>query len=169
MLEERNDGDLTYDFKEIECNHSMFLYKTNTSEVGQIILKLNKDSAAGYDNINVKDILLIQEKMVPILTILINDIFSSGIFPKELKIGKVIPIHKNGDLTDIQNYRPITEVCTPSKIIEHLIKSRTIEYLAKYVKFDKYQYGFMTGSSTLSATTDFINHITTELDKKNML
>ena len=90
MVEERNDGDLTYDFKEIQCNHSMFLYKTNTSEVGQIILKLNKDSAAGYDNINVKDILLIQEKMVPILTILINDIFSSGIFPKKLKIGKVI-------------------------------------------------------------------------------
>ena len=156
----------TLNYEEENTEHSMLLLPTNAAEINEVLLKLNKNSAAGYDNISVRDILIIKEKLLPILTRLINNIFLSGIFPEVLKIGKVIPIHKAGDLTDIQNYRPITEVCTFSKIIECLMKNRTIKFVTKYIGFDKFQYGFITGSSTLSAATDLINYISTEMDNK---
>ena len=89
----------------------------------------------------------------------------SGEYPQVLKIGKVTPVHKSDDKTDIQNYRPITSVDTLSKI-EMLFANRIIDFLLKNVGFHKYQYGFVKKSSTLSATTDFVNYINTELDEK---
>jgi hypothetical protein len=36
-----------------------------------------------------------------------NASLSSGIFPDRLKLAKVIPLYKKGDVHDIKNYRPI--------------------------------------------------------------
>jgi hypothetical protein len=36
-----------------------------------------------------------------------NASLESGIFPDQLKIAKVIPLHKKGDTRNVQNYRPI--------------------------------------------------------------
>ena len=43
--------------------------------------------------------------------------------------------------------------------------SRIISFLEKFVPLDPYQYGFLKNSSTLSATTDLINHLSEYLDK----
>ena len=44
------------------------------------------------------------------LTGIYNASLESGISPDKLKIAKVIPLHKNGDTRDIQNYRPIASL-----------------------------------------------------------
>ena len=31
----------------------------------------------------------------------------SGIVPEKLKLAKIVPLHKKGDIQDISNYRPI--------------------------------------------------------------
>lgn len=49
---------------------------------------------------------------------------TNEIFTTKLKLGKITPTHKTGDLRRINNYRPITVVCVISKIIEILIKNR---------------------------------------------
>ena len=47
---------------------------------------------------------------------------SSGIFPTNLKLGHVTPLHKKGDLDLIENYRAITQNSYISKIFEKLCK-----------------------------------------------
>jgi len=39
---------------------------------------------------------------------IINLSFTTGLVPNMLKIAKVCPVYKNGDKTDINNYRPIS-------------------------------------------------------------
>ena len=50
----------------------------------------------------------------------INKSFTDGIFPDELKIGKMIPLFKSGNCLEIINYRPFTVLNFYSKIFEKL-------------------------------------------------
>ena len=47
-----------------------------------------------------------------------------GSFPDDLKIEKVSPIYKDGDSSDISNYRPISVPTCFSKIPERLMYDR---------------------------------------------
>ena len=42
------------------------------------------------------------------LTYVCNISLSSGVFPDELKIAKVIPLFKRGAVNDVSNYRPVS-------------------------------------------------------------
>ena len=60
------------------------------------------------------------------LSFLFNQSISSGKFPKLLKSARVIPLHKKGSKTDLNNFRPISLLNCFSKIFEKLMKSRTL-------------------------------------------
>ena len=54
------------------------------------------------------------------------------IFPDQLKIARVTPIHKAGDTKSLTNYRPISVLPVFSKISEKLIYKRLLDCLNKY-------------------------------------
>jgi len=64
--------------------------------------------------------------MAPLLTQLSNLSFTTGVFPTEYKLGHVTPLLKKPSLSkdDPANYRPITNLCAFSKILERLALKR---------------------------------------------
>ena len=54
------------------------------------------------------------------LSKLINACFQEGIFPDSLKIASVIPLHKEGEKSEPNNFRPISLLPTLGKILEKL-------------------------------------------------
>lgn len=70
--------------------------ETDAHEILQIICNLNSNSASGYDEINANLVKKIAEEIAPILVTLINSHLHRGIFPDELKIGRITLIHKGG-------------------------------------------------------------------------
>ena len=56
-----------------------------------------------------------------------------GVFPDKNKIAKIIPSHKKGSTTDVNNYRPISLLSTFSKIMEKLMATRLASYLVQAV------------------------------------
>jgi hypothetical protein len=62
----------------------------------------------------------INSYVIPLLHIF-NLSISTGTVPRNFKIAKVIPIYKSGDPTDPNNYRPISLLCTFSKILEKIV------------------------------------------------
>ena len=52
-----------------------------------------------------------------------------GIFPKEMKIAKVIPLFKAGDPLSFSNYRPVSVLPLFSKIMERLMYNRLISFI----------------------------------------
>ena len=67
----------------------------------------NKSSSGhvGVSNMIVK---ISATVLAPFLANVFNECFKEGIFPNSLKIAKVIALHKTGDKTDPNNYRPIS-------------------------------------------------------------
>ena len=75
--------------------------------------------------------------IAPYLLTLYDCAFSSGIFPDILKVAKVIPIHKNGNKNDPNNYRPISILSSFFKILEKLVYQRLTQFLGKYILISK--------------------------------
>lgn len=80
---------------------------------------------------------------------LINNILTTGVFPIELKIAKVMMLHIKGPEADMNNYRPISLLNTMSKVVEKIIKKHIIAYVNATFKFDGLEYGFQPFSGTL--------------------
>jgi Notch-like protein len=54
------------------------------------------------------------------LTYIYNKSFSTGVFPICLNYSDIISLFKNGDKTNMMNYRPISLLTSFSKVIEKL-------------------------------------------------
>ena len=81
-------------------------------------------------------------------------------------IAKTIPVHKKGPKNDIENYRPIANLCSTTKIFEKLILKR-IQEIQDDCKVDitnKNQHGFKKGRSNLTLELEIQSMIARALD-----
>ena len=90
------------------------------------------------------------------MTIIINQMLHSGIFPGTLK---VIPLYKKDDKQLFSNYRPISLLPSISKIFEKVILLQLTEYLDKNNILHQNQYGFRKNHSTELASLHLVDYI----------
>ena len=102
------------------------------------------------------------------LTLLINQVFNTGIFPDRLKLAKVIPVFKKGDSKLINNYIPISLLPVISKVLEKIIANQLSQYFEDNKLFHDNQYGFRTGLSTEYATIELTDRIISNMDRNEI-
>ena len=96
----------TYLTDKPNCN---FQFKEMTAaDIFEIINSMKPKASSGIDELSNKILKHIQEVIVPPLTIIINQMLNTGLFPEKLKVSKVIPLYKKGDEHLFTNYRPIS-------------------------------------------------------------
>ena len=96
----------------------------------------------------------------PHLAKLFNECMREGVFPEELKLGKVTPIYKKDNEELFENYRPISTLPVFGKILEKLIYRRLYSFLIAKGIINENQFGFRKGHSTSHA----LNHSTTYIE-----
>ena len=138
-------------------SESMFLEPANITEIVNIILSLNVNKAVDHDNIPAYFLKIAPFTIAPFLLILINYAFTNGIFPNNCKISKVIPIHKNGETNNPNNFRPISLLTCFSKILEKIIFKRITRFLNKHDVLNPQEYGFQKGISTAHAILNTVS------------
>ena len=103
-----NNGVTIYDYMGHPNRNSMFITPVSEDEINTIVKSCKPKHSKDCDDMSMY---VVSEAIWPIvkpLAHILNLSFTSGIFPDDMKIAKVIPLFKNGSKTDLTNYRPIS-------------------------------------------------------------
>ena len=124
-----------------------------TRHVHDALNSIKIKNCEGYDRIPQRILIEGSEILLPPIAKLFELIYEQKSIPQQWSISKIIPIHKKGPKTNIQNYRPIANLCAMTKVFEQLIINR-IKEIEKLNKIDitgSSQHGFKQGRSTATA------------------
>ena len=85
--------------------NSLFFKDTTPDEIQSITMKLKNKSSYGSDELStalVKNVITLISKL---LSEIINLSLTKGIVPDQMKIAKVIPLFKSGDIRELKHRR----------------------------------------------------------------
>ena len=136
-------------------------------KVTECLKEMKIKNCEGYDRIPLRILKEGVQVLARPLSILFEKIYENKEIPEQWKIAKIIPLHKKGPDQDITNYRPISNLCSASKVFEKLILKR-FEEIGKENEVDmtvNEQHGFKKNRSTITATLTLQSVISRELDK----
>ena len=95
---------------------SAYMTPTYETEILRLIDKLPNKRSSGHDNIDNIMLKRLKVAIVKPLVKIFNASIKTGIFPTNMKIAEVVPLHKSGSREDKNNYRPISLLLTISKL-----------------------------------------------------
>ena len=94
--------------------------KLREVDVYKVVKDINISKSSGLDNISSFIIKEAFKILSPEVTYMYNLSVETSIFPSAWKEALIVPIPKSGNLTKVQNYRPISLLPLPGKILEKL-------------------------------------------------
>ncbi|PNF41624.1 hypothetical protein B7P43_G10456 [Cryptotermes secundus] len=145
-------------FPKIHLNQTMY------KEIESVIGSFKPKSSNGYDEISVKILKFTAPFISSPLAYICNRAFVTGVFPTRLKYSVIKPLFKNGDKTNMSNYRPISLMTSFSKVFEKIIYIRMHRHVLNNNILAKDQYGFRSKSSTEIATYELVNEVLNALN-----
>ena len=122
--------------------------KVSSTEIKDVMKKLNRKKAQGYDEIPTSFIKDGANILAEPLASLINRCLENSLFPSAEKCAKITPIYKSEERSLLDNYRPISILPVLSKVFEQVIHRQLYAYLEQNDLLSKIQFGFQTKSST---------------------
>lgn len=86
--------------------------------------------------------------------------------PRDWKCGKAIPIHKQGDKTSLNKYRPVSLTSTCCKTLEQIIAKHLIDFVECNHFSGTNQYGFRQGCSTTTQLIEVFHNLSRIVDNR---
>ena len=135
-----------------------------------ILIPTSAPKSCELDPIPSKILIECLDSILPSLTDLFNSSLASGIFPQCFKSALVTPILKKRclDLNDLNNYRPVSNLCFIAKILEKLVLSQVSSYLNSHNLYNTCQSAYRPGHSTETALLKVVNDLFLSLYKGNI-
>jgi Reverse transcriptase (RNA-dependent DNA polymerase) len=138
---------------------------TGPVHVIDVVKSMPSKSSNDCNQVSIKLIkYVIYEIAVPLSHIFQLSI-QSGIFPERFKASRVVPVFKQGDPKNCDNYRPIALVNSFSKILEKMVATDFFNHLDLNNLLYKHQYGFQRGKSTEHNLLQVVNYIGSALNE----
>lgn len=138
-------------------------YRVTYKEIVKIVSKMKNKQSCGYDDIPITLIKSTIDIFAVPLAKFYNNCIASNLFPEQLKIAKVVPVHKKGCNMDPNNYRPISLLPVLSKIFEKIIKIRLNKHLNRNRILNHRQFGYRQSIGTRNAINTLIDDATMKL------
>ena len=98
---------------------------------------------------------------------ILNESLASSVMPNSWKIGTITPVPKKPLSKKVSDFRPISCLPTPSKIIERAVYNQIVYHLETYGLLDTRQHGFRRNHSTSTAVFTLVQYIYDKLENRN--
>ena len=135
-------------------------------EVIQVLQSIEPKKSSGLphiSNVALKPVLKILAEQ---MTFISNLSVKTQTFPESWKKALVIPIPKKGDLSSVTNFRPISLLPQPGKVLEKLVHNSLTQFIEENMLLSHSQHGFRKNKSTLDALYQLTSTINTNMDSK---
>ena len=150
-------------FMQSRAVFSLYLEPVTETEVANLVNPL-KSSAPGLYSISSSILKLVLPSICSPLTHICNLSLQEGTFPDGMNIAYVLPLFKSDDPEIFNNYRPVSVLCSLSKVFERVMYNRVIDYLNKYRILFSYQFGFRKCHSTYMSLMILMDKLIISLD-----
>ena len=138
-------------------SNTVYLSPVTPSEVISIMGSC-KDSSSCFDDIKIWPLRCVFQHIANPLSYICNLSLTHGVFPETLKTANVSLFQKDNQMF-FNNYRPVSLLCTFSKILEKVMYERLLDFLNEHKILFQYQFGFRKNHSTLLALTVLIDKL----------
>ena len=138
---------------------------TDYEQVLEFCKEINTTKSSGIGDIASKILKCAFMVLIPQLVYLFNLSFDTGIFPDSWKRATVIPLFKSRDRSMVGNYRPISLLPLPGKLIEKIAHHKIVSFLENNDILSDKQNGFRKGLCTVSAVADLTDHLFSAINK----
>ena len=132
-------------------NCHLSLKYVSKQKVLKILKNLKPSRCPSIDGLDSFTLKLAAEHVLPCVHHIITLSLMQRKFPCDLKLAKVIPIHKKQSPMEQQNYRPVSILSPLSKVIERVIYEQIYDYFSKNRIFHPNLMGFRKNRSTMTA------------------
>ena len=126
-------------------------------DVYEALMSLDIHKAMGIDGIGPQILKYCSIVIYKPLHHLFSLSISQHYIPTQWKIHLITPVFKSGDKTAVTNYRPISLLCSVSKLLERLVYNHLIDFISSNISSS--QFGFLPNRSTLQQLLTFLNEI----------
>jgi len=133
-------------------------------EVTSAIKAVKTKMSAGPDGVPLKLVKYYGNAKPEVYLNIFNEA-ANGKFPDEWRVARVVAIHKKGSKRDVANYRPVSNLCSISKVYERCVLNRLngmIDHL-----LGPSQHGFRPGHSTTTCLMEIKDTVLDILDGGN--
>ena len=162
---------LAKDFKSAWVPNSPPFQESNLSEIATdfeeihtLCKEINVGKSSAIDLLAtkiLKDAFLV---LVLQLVYLFNISLGNGIFPSKWKSATVIPLFKGGSRSDVGNYRPISLLPLPGKLLEKVVHNRISAFFETNDLLCDEQCGFRKDRSTTLSIVNLTNSLLTAIN-----
>ena len=149
--------DLAQNFTDSAQNKNSYVYritptvgsvKLNTDKLSKQLKKVNPKKASGPGRGTCKELSILQDAVKSGLEIVFDRSIQENKRPNAWKLAKVKTAHKKGERQEVTNYRPLSMLNIPGKLLEGQVCEIIDKHLENNELISDKQWGFWKGRST---------------------
>ena len=131
----------------------------HTAGISKLLCELDPYKACGPDQIKPVVLRTLHLQIAPILQVIFERSYETGIVPEEWRSAYITPIYKKGARSDPGNYRPVSLTCVASKVMEHVVVSSLMRHLDRHNILHTRQHGFRARRSCDTQLVEFTHDL----------
>ena len=150
---------------DIKCENHIGEVQICRMALQKILEKLKANKSCGPDNLHPHLLQKTARTISVPLKLIFDKSLSNGECPDDWRTANVTPIHKKGDRTEPNNYRPVSLTSQVCKVLETVVREKIVKHMRDNKLFSNSQHGFREGRSCLTNLLETFEHWTKILDE----